>query len=202
MACWPILNGDELMKKSSLLITLVLGLVLAACGGDDGGGGGGKKPRAATPKVVNPWAGISPEALSDQVDAQYRALEFSDGMLVSYNGGENPGDAEAVCRREQGDDGVHHEVCMNLEDDPYFIAPENFSVGIWHPLMFNRFATDLACKSWSLDENGDEVADSVVTDCFDVLASMGGEDFNCEAGLVNGDKALRCTGRLGGGCQR
>ena len=180
------------MKNISLLTTLVIGLALSACGGDDGGGGSGKKPQA-TPKIVNPWEGISPEALSDQVNAQYRALSFSDGMLVSYNGGENPGDAEAVCRREQGEDGVHHEVCMNLEDEPYFIAPENFSVGIWHPLMFDRFATDLSCKSWSLDENGDEVASSVVNDCFDVLASMGGDQFNCEAGLVNGDKALRCT---------
>ena len=187
------------MRKLNLFIIFVLGLALVACGGDDGGGRGTKSK--AGPKVVNPWAGISSDSLSEEVDEQYRALEFSDGMLVSYNGGINPGDDERVCRREQEQNGdgdtVYHEVCMNLEDDPYFIAPENFSVGIWHPLMFNRFATDLTCNTWtvSVDENGVETVsgNDEPDNCFEVLANIGGEDFNCEAGLVNGDKALRCT---------
>ena len=169
-------------KNSTFLVTLTLTFFLAACGGDDGGGGGGKKAPAKVSN--NPWGGIGAELPESGVDENQRALSFSDGMEISYDGSDEAG-AEEVCRRDSVDEQVY-EVCMDLEDDPYFVALEN-NAFVWHPLMFERFATELSC--YSHDENGDRES----RDCyFEVFPALG-DDFLCEAGLVNGDKALKCS---------
>ena len=173
------------MRTFTFLSTLILGLFLAACGGDDGGNGpSGKAPE----KIVDPWKGVGggvlPEgegAITDSV----RVLEFADGMTVSYDGSDAGGEEE-VCRRER-DGNRWHEVCMPLEDQPYFVALESLAF-VWHPLLFERFATELVCRAW---EEGDEV--KLPADCAAILPRFGGEDFRCEAGVVNGDKALKCS---------
>ena len=172
------------MKNLTFLVVFVF--FLAACSGGDGGGGGGESKKAS-PNVFNPWQGVQESLPEDDLADGHRVLEFSDGMGISYDGRDAAG-AEEVCRRETGDDGNIYEVCMNLEDDPYFVALEN-NAFVWHPLMFERFATSLDCYIYESDgSRGDK------SDChFEVFPEMGGEDFLCEAGLVNGDKALKCS---------
>ena len=175
------------MKKQTFLVVLILTLVLAACG--DGGGGGGV---ATKKEIYDPWKGIG-AVLPENSEAGYRLLEFSDGLGISYD--ERTGDAvgndlgpgdEQVCRRENRDEEIF-EVCMLLEDDPYFIALENNAI-VWHPFMFERFATELSCYIYMEGEVREE------EDCLaDVFPQMGGEDFLCEAGLIHGDKALKCS---------
>ena len=173
-------------------IVLLLTLILSACGGGDGGGGGTKK----TPeKIVDPWAGIDsgsvPGEGGESVTDQLRVLEFNDNWAVRYDGSDGEG-GEEVCRRQiifDGNDNnrYYHEVCMSLEDDPYFVMLPNSAL-VWHPTMFDRFATDLMCYRYGVDEGRGAEAD-----CFEIFLAMGGEGFTCQAGPVNGDKALRCS---------
>ena len=173
-------------------MTFILTLLLSTCGGSDGNGG--DNPKADAKTVFDPWKGIGIEPLSeDEVTERVRTLSFSDGMTVSYDGSSADGE-ELVCRGgfqvEENDDGTEstsfYEVCMPLEDDPYFVMLES-NAFVWHPLMFDRFATDLICRQWA--EGDDSKTDA---DCEDVYALFG-EDFRCEAGLVAGDKALKCS---------
>ena len=169
------------MKTFALL---VLALLLTTCGGEDGGGNG---PAGKTPeKVFDPWAGVGTANLpEDVVTSSVRALEFGDGMGISYDGSDEGGEEE-VCRRERDSQGWY-EVCMPLEDQPYFLALES-NVFVWHPLLFDRFATELVCRIW-MEGDGQKVP----AECDLVLPRFGDEDFRCEAGVVNGDKALRCS---------
>ena len=175
--------------KVSFLSTIMLTLLLSACGGSDGDGNGGDN-NAKAKTIVDPWKGIGTEPLDqDEVTDRVRSLSFTDGMTVSYDGSASDG-SESVCRRGTGvdeNDGsdFFYEVCMPLEDDPYFVVLEN-NAFVWAPMMFDRFATDLLCRRWA---EGD--ADKTDADCEDIFALL--EDFNCEAGLVNGDKALVCS---------
>ena len=178
--------------KIMFLSTFILTFLLSACGGSDGNGG--DDPKAKPKTVFDPWKGIGIEPLSeDEVTERVRTLSFSDGMTVSYDGSSADGE-ELVCRRgmevEENDDGTestsYYEVCMPLEDDPYFVALEEEAF-VWHPLMFDRFATDLICRQWAEDDDSKTDAD-----CEDVFVLFG-EDFRCEAGLVEGDKALKCS---------
>ena len=185
------------MFNVNFLIILFFSLLLSACGGDSGGGGGDDTVRP-TSKVTpepkekeeeeeqTPWERAGEGALvEDEVSEQLRVLEFDDGVIVSYDGSDVAGDEE-VCRRETRG-GTFYEVCIPLEDDLYFVALEN-NAFVWHPLMFDRFATELVCRSWQSGEN------KVRRDCTaEVFPIIGGDDFYCEAGLVNGDKALRCS---------
>ena len=180
-----VLSRENVMRTSALLSALVSGLFLAACGGDgEGNGPSGKAPE----KIVDPWKGVGGGVLpggEGAVTGTVRTLEFADGMTVSYDGSDAGGEEE-VCRR--GRDGSRrHEICMPLEDQPYFVALESLAF-VWHPLLFERFATDLVCRTW---EEGDKV--KLPADCAAILHRFGGEDFLCEAGVVNGDKALRCS---------
>ena len=175
------------MKTITFWSVLTFVLLLSACGGDSGGGGGNTSASNKATPVVNPWKGAGEGSLSDSdtVTEQFRVLEFGDGMAISYDGSDASGEEE-ICRREVHS-GTFYEVCMPLEDDPYFVALEN-NAFVWHPLMFDRFATELNCRSWGEGEN------KVSRDCMaEVFPAMGGDDFYCEAGLVNGDKALRCS---------
>ena len=178
------------MKLIVFFATLVLTLLLSTCGGD--GGTGGENSEKNAEKVFDPWESVGGAFLPEEAGAvtgTVRVLEFGDGMAISYDGSDAAGE-EQVCRREE-DEGTWYEVCMPLEDDPYFVLLPN-NAFVWHPLMFDRFATELNCKSWMTDEDtGAET--NVVTDCAAVLSGMGGEDFNCQAGVVNGDKALKCS---------
>ena len=178
-------------------IVLFLTLVLSACGGGDGGGGGGgKKTAKGVPeKIVDPWAGIDsgsvPTEGGESVTDQLRVLEFNDDWAVRYDGSAGNG-GEEVCRRQiivddSDDNRYYHEVCISLEDDPYFVMLPNSAL-VWHPLMFERFATDLVCYKYGVD-----AARGAQSDCFEIFLAMGGEGFRCEAGPVNGDKALRCS---------
>ena len=166
------------------LVTFVLLLIFAACGGDDGGGGG----TTSTPKeVFDPWKGVGAATLPEGdgvVTESVRVLQFGDGMTVSYDGSDAMG-SEEVCRRQQ-DETTWYEVCMPLEDDPTFIAPAS-NAFVWHPLLFERFSTELVCRSWMEGEAKNTV------ECDGVLSHFGDEDFRCEAGVVNGDRALRCS---------
>ena len=172
------------MKNSMFLVTFVLLLIFAACGGDDGGGGG----TTSTPKeVFDPWKGVGAATLPEGdgvVTESVRVLQFGDGMTVSYDGSDAMG-SEEVCRRQQ-DETTWYEVCMPLEDDPTFIAPAS-NAFVWHPLLFERFSTELVCRSWMEGEAKNTV------ECDGVLSHFGDEDFRCEAGVVNGDRALRCS---------
>ena len=177
------------MKKGTFLVTMItLGLFLVACGGSDGGGGGGGADTGKKPpeKVVDPWDDVGAASLPEEaVTESVRMLEFADGMVILYDGSAESGDEE-VCRREKDEKGWF-EVCMPLEDDPHFVMPESQAF-VWHPLFFERFATEIMCWEWP--EEGQRGA---VGDCEDILPRFGGEDFRCEAGLVNGDKALKCS---------
>ena len=174
------------MRTLAFLFVLFLSFSLANCGGGDGGGGGGGSKKR-TPTVSDPWSGVGGGALPEgdgSVTELVRGLEFGDGMGISYDGSDAGGEEE-VCRREQVG-GTRYEVCMPLEDDPDFVVLESQAF-VWHPLLFERFATELVCRSWQEGQDRMEVG------CDQVLAAMGGEDFRCEAGLVNGDKALICS---------
>ena len=178
------------MSPTNFLSVFVLTLVLSSCGGDSEGGSGntGASGKTVPPEeAMSSWrvAGRGSLPESETVTEQVRVLEFGDRMVISYDGSSESGNEE-ICRREQ--DGDHYyQVCMPLEDDPFFVALES-NAFVWHPLMFDRFATDLECRSW---EKGDAKAGM---DCISkVFPSMGGEGFTCEAGLVNGDKALKCS---------
>ena len=166
-----------------LLSTLVSSLLLLTCGG---GGGGDNAPAGKSgSKIVDPWSGVGSASLSETVTESVRVLEFDDGMGISYDGSDEGGEEE-VCRRERMA-GSWYEICMPLEDDPYFVTLESKAF-VWHPLLFDRFSTELICRSWM--EGGENKTDE---DCEVVMARLGGEDFHCEAGLFNGDRALRCS---------
>ena len=171
--------------KFSLFLILILTFLLTSCGG--GSDGAGKDDGGDTTATdSDPWKGIWAESLSaEEVTDQTRVLSFSDGMTVSYDGSFADGNEE-VCRRELVD-GIFYEVCMPLEDDPFFVPLANNAM-VWHPLMFERFAVELTCRQWM---EGD--ADKTVAGCDEILPLMGGEGFRCEAGLVDGDKALKCS---------
>ena len=174
------------MKFIIVLTTLVSSLLLmTTCGGD--GDDGGKPPAAREKPVFNPWSAVGGASLPEGVVTDsVRVLNFGDGMTVSYDGSDEETGAEEVCRRTSSGE-FHYEVCMPLEDDPFYVEPEVNAL-VWHPLFFDRFATDLTCRSWR--EGQDSKTEE---DCGDVMPRFGGENFNCEAGLVNGDKALRCS---------
>ena len=171
------------MKHVVFLSTLVLGLSLFNCGGgDDGNGGNPVKP---VEKVYNPWDGVGEGTLTEGVSERIRELAFADGMTVSYDGSAEDG-SERVCRRQQSED-TWYEVCMPLEDDPYFILAPNSAL-VWHPLAYNRFATELNCRSWmDIEDVMGEVCDTAF------FEKMGGEGFSCQAKPVSGDKALVCS---------
>ena len=156
-------------------------LLLSACGGggDSGGGDTANKPKT----VFDPWKGIGAE--TEEAGERVRALSFSDGMTISYDGSSASGE-ESVCRRGMDGD-FFYEVCMPLEDDPYFVMQE-LNALVWRPLMFDRFGVELSCYRWA---EGD--AAKTDADCQKILGLMGGEDFTCQAGLVDGDKALKCS---------
>ena len=172
------------MKTSTLVLTFILSFLLATCGGDDGGGNGpaGNNPK----KVFDPWKGVGAGMLPEGVVTEsVRVLEFADGMGISYDGSDENGEEE-VCRREQDESGWY-EVCMPLEDQPFFVALEN-NAFVWNPLLYDSFATELICRTWG---EGDQ--QKVSAECDEVLVRLGGEDFYCQAGVVNGDKSLKCS---------
>ena len=180
-------QGDKDVKRTTVLVIFILNVVLSACtskySGDDDGGYG-ETPR----RVRNPWSGIDSGTPSSDNTQLQRGLVFNDNFVILYDGSAASG-TEETCRREVMVDGdgndAYYEVCMTLEDDPYFVTLE--STFVWHPLMFERFATELSCYSWKNNEaRGME-------DCAVVYDAIGEEGFLCEAGLVNGDKALRCS---------
>ena len=175
------------MRSIILLTTLVSSfLLMTTCGSSDDDDGGGKK--AGEKKVVvDPWSAVGGASLPEGVVTEaVRVLKFGDGMIVSYDGSDEETGAEEVCRRTASG-GTHYEICMPLEDDPFYVAPEVNAL-VWHPLFFDRFATDLICRSWT--EAADEKTEA---DCDTIFPRFGGKDFSCEAGLVNGDKSLGCS---------
>ena len=180
--------------KSFNLLLLIFTIVLTACGGGGGGSSSGGNSRKAVPKapaetVMDPWKEAGSATLAQESDANLRVLDFSDGLSVIYDGSAESGD-ERVCRRQLVE-GQYYEVCMDLADDPYYVAPGVNSL-VWHPLMFDRFATELTCFIYGRRAGRDSSPEDV--DCAsDVYPELGEEGFTCEAGLVNGDKALRCS---------
>ena len=180
-----------LKRINFVSLVLVCSLFLIACGGDDGGGNGDKKnptPTAAE-KPVDPWAGVgSGELAEDSVTHAVRGLTFGDGMTIGYDG---TGRDEVVCRGGSDSDG-NYEVCVSLDDDPYYIAPEvNFLV--LHPLMFDRFGSYPECWTWA----GDEAKRAA--DCRDVFVRMGGRRASAATPDRRGATrpcAVRTAGRL------
>ena len=172
---------EKIMRTIAFLFVLFLSFSLFSCGGGEGESGTAKSQE----KVFNPWEGVGSGSLTEDVTEAVRELTFADGMTVSYDGSAGDG-SERVCRRQQSED-VWYEVCMPLEDDPYFVMLPH-SAFVWHPLMFDRFATELVCRSWMEPE---AVTDEICDAAF--FERMGGEGFRCEAGPLQGDKALVCS---------
>ena len=176
------------MKQCNLFVwglILVVGL-LSACG--DGDVSDGAEEEEETP-IATPWDGIDSGALGDlgeQNPELVRVLDFNDGLTIVYDGSSPNGD-EKVCRRELVD-GDYLEVCMPLLDDPYFIAPE-INAWVWHPLMFERFSSELTCYKYA--PQTPKRSEDCVAEVF--YRWKDGEDFFCEAGVFNGDKALKCS---------
>ena len=172
----------------TFLLTLFLAFLFAiSCGGD----GDVEQAAKKVAEALDPWAGVGNAALPEEdgvVTESVRVLSFDDGMTISYDGSDTDTGQEEVCRRQTAE-GTHYEACMPLEDDPLLIAPENFAL-VWRPLLFERFATELTCRSWM---EGDAEKNEV--DCETVMLAFGSgeEDFSCAAGVVNGDKALKCS---------
>ena len=161
---------------------LVSGLFFVSCGGSDNGESGTAKP---VEKVFDPWEGVGSGSLTEEVNDRIRELTFADGMTVSYDGSAEDG-TERVCRRQQSSD-TWYEVCMPLEDDPYFVLAPNSAL-VWNPLAYNRFATELVCRFWM------DIEDVMEEDCDTAFfEKMGGEGFSCQAKPVSGDKALVCS---------
>ena len=174
---------NDMKRIVMFLSTLVFGLFLSACGGGDDGGNG---PASNTPKkITDPWAGVGTGTLTEGVTRRVRELAFADGMTVSYDGSAENG-SERVCRRQRSED-TWYRVCMPLEDDPWFVAVPNNAL-VWHPLFYNRFATELSCRSWMEPES---VTEEICDTAF--FEKMGGEGFSCQAKPVSGDKALVCS---------
>ena len=178
------------MMQKTFLVTFILSLILSACGNKNSGGkGGGGSQKTPEKTTENPWSGIDRGTPADENTLWERTLSFSDGFVARYDGSDSGGE-ELVCRREimVNEDGGEslYEVCMTLEDDPYFVALVN-NAFVWNPLMFERFSTDLSCYSWQKNSARE------MADCTTVFNAIGGEDFFCVAGLVNGDKALKCS---------
>ena len=173
--------------RSVMFLLAILSLALFNCGGDDGNGG---NTPPASEKAANPWTGVGTGALTEEVSDRIRELAFADGMTVSYDGSAGDG-SEQICRRQQSED-VWYEVCIPLEDDPYFVMIPNNAL-VWNPFMYERFATDLICHSWM--EPGEGEALSVTDETCDsaFFEKMGGEGFSCKAAPVSGDKALVCS---------
>ena len=171
----------------NFIILSILSLFLITCGGDQADVDGAfLRPR--TPVPVDPWKDVG-EATPEVTD-DVRTLEFGDGMSVSYRG-TDPGDRE-ICRENEVE-GSAYGVCMSLDEEAPDTPMESSSFP--HPfLMLESFNGRITCTTGSNYHTDDE--------CDVVFPKIGGPGFSCEAGVLNGDKALRCDRRLGGGGQR
>ena len=176
-------------SKSMKFIMFLIFLIATGCGI---GGTVGKKLVAtggSEEKALGPWERAGKAFLpkgENRVTASVRVLEFEDGMTVSYDGSDTLTGIEEVCRRTLREE-THYEVCMSLDDDPYFALLEDEAF-VWHPLLFDRFTRELDCYIWN---EGDK--SRTKSDCESVLPYFGAQGFRCEAGLINSDKALKCS---------
>ena len=167
------------MKNWMFWIALIMSFLLGTCGDvsdiEEG---------AVSETAQDPWERVGDAELPTEAGAitdYVRALKFDDGMTVSYDGSSRNGEEKVCCRQER--DNVIYHVCMFLENDPYFVSSESFSL-VWLPLMFESFGTQLICKINEMEK-----------DCEEVFIHMGGAGFRCEAGVFNGDRALLCSGQ-------
>ncbi len=196
-------------KVKTVLLRLLILLALAACSGDDGGagggGGGGSTPAPPTgsppappaPPPPTPWEQAGDAQIPDPaaITATERQLAFDDGMTVSYDA-TDPNNEE-VCRMEEVG-GQELSVCMGLEETGSPLLFGGFGSAsarvhakeirdLWGEDFFleMQFVSTLTCY-----------VDGASTPCvtvFQAISSETGTSFNCESGLVNGDKALRCS---------
>ena len=159
-----------------MMLVLLMGILLLNCGEDEKELAGRFRDT-----IQGPWRDIKASLPTDDQGAttitnQDRALAFSDGMTISYDG-TNRND-ETVCRKEEVE-GVTYAVCMGLQGD--MVLTE--SSAIWNLLM-SEFDGDITCT-----------VDGTTKNCATEVYPKIGEDdsFSCEPGVVNGDKALKCT---------
>ena len=120
------------------------------------------------------------------VTQSVRGLLFEDGVSLSYDGSDTGTGEEEVCRHIRREEN-HYEICMPLDDDPYFMAGEPDAL-VWNPLFFERFGTELFCRIWV-----EGMSAKTEVDCEDIWSYFGSGNFHCEAGLINGDRALKCS---------
>ena len=167
------------MLNYMLFVSLMLSFLLGSCGVDSDIG----NFASLFGRELGPWIQAGEPSLPEDPDAvnEYiRILEFGDGMTVSYDGSDESG-TEEVCRRHE-QTGTVYEVCMTLEDDPYFVVSE-LNTEFLRPFMFEKFQTGIICK-----------VDDVVKNCeTEVFPLIGGEEFRCYAGVHNTDRALMCS---------
>ena len=168
------------MRSRMFFISLFLIFLLGNCGDNSDIG----RFAALFGEGADPWINVGKGVLSEDVTETVRAMEFGDGMIVSYDGSDEGG-AEEVCRTHRRT-GAFYEICMSLEDDPYF---EFLEMGTF---MFESFHTSLLCRSW---REGDRV--KTVGVCREMFLLLGGPEFRCYAGVRNGDRALLCTDEWG-----
>ena len=149
-------------------------------------------PARGNTGTSNPWSSAGGGSIPSgrSVTNTMRLLSFSDGVTISYDGSStNPADQE-VCR-EETHNGQNVRVCMDLEDD----GGSSGSPILFAPLMagpqtefvaWAAFADTLTCYV-------EGVRQFNCTTVFQTISSSMGESFSCEADLVNGDKALKCS---------
>ncbi len=155
-----------------------------------------KKKSSPAPAASNsnPWGNAGRGGIPTSGPAitnTVRRLAFNDGMTISYDGQSSDPANQEVCRQEEHN-GQEIRVCMDLENDPGVgggVQGTNpLTSGGNRPQVFVEkvFADVLTCYV-------DGVRQFNCNTVFETISSEVGEDFNCQADLVNGDKALRCS---------
>ena len=172
-------------KKTTAFVAFGLMLILSGCGKEEDIAGAIEELRRTLPGTQeNPWQHTGQGTLPTDkqgdsiVTDSIRSLSFDDGMTVTYDGTSLAN--EKICREEKTD-GATHAVCMGLIDQS-LLFPVIQSSAPWQFFSSDSFDGEMTCTT-----NG------VFKDCATEVFPELGDEFSCESGLINGDKAIRCS---------
>ncbi len=167
------MNNINYLFKSILRIIIIL--LLFSMNISCGGGGGNNISEAASP-----WESAGEVFVPDgnAIEERVRSIEFEDGLIISYDGTDN--NDEEVCRKQQEGERIF-SICMGLDLQVSSISTEELALNN-NDIFNENSSVDISCK-----------IDNITADCnTDVFPSIG-NNFECEFGVVNGDKALKCS---------